>query len=303
MKPKISIIVPVYKVEPYIHKCIDSILNQTFKDFELILVDDGSPDNCGKICDEYAQKDERIVVIHKDNGGQATARNAGIDIARGDYIGFVDSDDWIEADMYELLYESCSKENSDIVIIGVNEVNSEGKIEYEYIPDNITLSNILKRAHPCNKLFSIRLFKENDLKFADGRYYEDLELIPKLYILANIISTIDASKYNYLHRENSTTSTKDNKVLDYLWAYKSIKAYILQNNLIDKYGNELEVGLNYFKNFYLDILHHYPADFKIKNFITIFSELRMLCGLTNYEFLRFLIVDIKIKLNIYNKNI
>ena len=96
MNPKISIIVPVYKVEKYLHKCIDSILAQTFKDFELILVDDGSPDNCGKICDEYAKRDNRIVVVHKENGGQASARNRGINIARGDYIGFVDSDDWID---------------------------------------------------------------------------------------------------------------------------------------------------------------------------------------------------------------
>ena len=99
MSPKISIIVPVYKVELYLEKCINSILNQTFKDFELILVDDGSPDRCGEICDEYAKKDNRIVVVHKENGGQASARNVGLDIARGDYIGFVDSDDWIERDM------------------------------------------------------------------------------------------------------------------------------------------------------------------------------------------------------------
>ena len=114
MSPKISIIVPVYKVEKYIHKCIDSILNQTFKDFELILVDDGSPDNCGKICDEYAKKDSRVIVIHKENGGLSSARNSGLDIARGDYIGFVDSDDYIENDMYELLYNLCEENNCDI---------------------------------------------------------------------------------------------------------------------------------------------------------------------------------------------
>lgn len=103
MNPKISIIVPVYEVEPYIHKCVDSILAQTFTDFELILVDDGSPDNCGEICDEYEENDSRIRVIHKENGGPSSARNAGLNIAKGDYIGFVDSDDWIETDMYEML--------------------------------------------------------------------------------------------------------------------------------------------------------------------------------------------------------
>ena len=98
--PKVSIIVPVYKVEKYLRKCIDSIINQTLKDIEIILVDDGSPDNCGKICDEYAAKDTRIKVIHKENGGLSSARNAGMEVAEGEYIGFVDSDDWIESDMY-----------------------------------------------------------------------------------------------------------------------------------------------------------------------------------------------------------
>ena len=96
MNPKLSIIVPVYNVEQYLDKCIKSILNQTFKDFELILVDDGSIDNSGEICDEYAKKDSRVKVIHKKNGGLAAARNTGLIIARGDYVGFVDSDDWIE---------------------------------------------------------------------------------------------------------------------------------------------------------------------------------------------------------------
>uniref|UniRef100_UPI003079CB33 glycosyltransferase family 2 protein n=1 Tax=Phascolarctobacterium succinatutens TaxID=626940 RepID=UPI003079CB33 len=97
--PRLSVIVPVYKVEKYIHKCVDSILNQTFKDFELILIDDGSPDNCGEICDEYAKKDSRVRVIHKENGGQSSARNRGLDIAKGEIIGFVDSDDDIEVNL------------------------------------------------------------------------------------------------------------------------------------------------------------------------------------------------------------
>ena len=95
MQPKVSIIVPIYNVEKYIHKCIDSILSQTFTDFELILVDDGSPDKCGEICEQYALKDNRIKVVHKENGGLSDARNAGIDVASGKYIYFIDSDDWI----------------------------------------------------------------------------------------------------------------------------------------------------------------------------------------------------------------
>ena len=113
--PLISIIVPVYKVEQYLHRCINSILAQTFENFELILVDDGSPDNCGKICDEYAQKDNRIKVIHQKNSGTIIARNAGIKIATGKYLGFVDSDDYIKPQMYEKLYNCISSDNYDIV--------------------------------------------------------------------------------------------------------------------------------------------------------------------------------------------
>ncbi|WP_227166600.1 glycosyltransferase, partial [Enterococcus faecium] len=111
---EISIIVPVYKVEKYLRKCVDSILAQTFTDFEVILVDDGSPDNSGKICDEYAEKDNRVRVIHKENGGLSSARNAGIDVARGKYLGFVDSDDYIDEDMYEILYENLKIHDADI---------------------------------------------------------------------------------------------------------------------------------------------------------------------------------------------
>ena len=111
---KVSVIVPVYKVEKYLNKCVDSIINQTLEDIEIILVDDGSPDNCGKICDDYAQKDNRIVVIHKTNGGLSDARNAGLEVARGEYIGFVDSDDYIAPEMISLLYGVCKKNSTDI---------------------------------------------------------------------------------------------------------------------------------------------------------------------------------------------
>ncbi len=111
---KISVIVPIYKVEEYLHRCIDSIINQTYTNLEIILVDDGSPDNCPMICDEYAKKDSRIRVIHKKNGGLSDARNAGLEIATGEYIGFVDSDDWIHKDMYHILYKNIIEKDADI---------------------------------------------------------------------------------------------------------------------------------------------------------------------------------------------
>ena len=116
MQPKISVIVPVYKAEEYLHRCVDSILAQSFTGFELILINDGSPDNSGAICDEYAQKDNRVKVIHKENGGVASARQCGIDNATGEYTIHADPDDWVEPTMLEELYNKAVEENADMVV-------------------------------------------------------------------------------------------------------------------------------------------------------------------------------------------
>ena len=120
--PKISVIIPVYKVEEYINRCIKSVVNQTYDNLEIILVDDGSPDNCPVICDKWAEKDSRIKVIHKNNGGLSDARNMGMKIASGELIGFIDSDDWISKEMYQLLYENMKENESDISACGVKMV-------------------------------------------------------------------------------------------------------------------------------------------------------------------------------------
>ena len=125
--PLLSIIVPVYKVENYLPKCIDSILAQTFTDFELILVDDGSPDNCPALCDAAAEKDARVRVIHQKNGGLSAARNAGLDAARGAWIGFVDSDDYIAPEMYEVLYQAVQSTGADLALCDYAEVDEAGK--------------------------------------------------------------------------------------------------------------------------------------------------------------------------------
>ena len=138
MNELISIIVPVYKVEPYLNKCVDSIINQTYKNIEIILVDDGSPDNCGKICDDYTKKDSRIKVIHKKNGGLSDARNYGIEASIGDYIMFVDSDDYISANMCEILLKTAKKYNADIINCNFEEVfsNAESRINRQAVNKN-----------------------------------------------------------------------------------------------------------------------------------------------------------------------
>ena len=232
MEPKISIIVPVYKVEPYIHKCVDSILNQTFKDFELILVDDGSPDNCGKICDEYAKKDNRIKVIHKENGGQATARNAALDIAKGAYIGFVDSDDYIEPDMYELLYSMCIENNCDIAncsstIYFKNRVQVNGghnlMIHDTKEAMKVATEGLLYDECLWTKLIKKELF--NELRIPEGIAYEDTAFTYKLIDRAKKVCCKGEAKYNYIKREDSTMdraikNVKIDAVLVYEEMYK-----------------------------------------------------------------------------------
>ena len=185
--PKISIIVPVYNVEPYIRRCIDSILSQTFKDFELILVDDGSPDRCGEICEEYAIRDSRIKVIYKENGGQLSARNRGLDIAQGDYIGFVDSDDWIDEDMYEILYNLCKNNDAQIANIGINFINNnkiESSKKYELIAlTKYEAMKILLEYKTFGDYFWANLFERKlfeNLRFEEGIIYEDVDLFYKL---------------------------------------------------------------------------------------------------------------------------
>ena len=166
--PKISIIVPVYNVEKYLNRCIDSILNQTLEDIELILVDDGSKDGSGQICDEYAVKDCRVRVFHIENGGPAKARNLGIIHAIGEYIGFVDSDDYIESSMYERLYSRAMINNSDVVMCGYNIVTEDSVIHKilnynsEYSNQDIIKENLIYAYYTdkhdglyslCNKIF------------------------------------------------------------------------------------------------------------------------------------------------------
>ena len=300
MSPKISIIVPVYNVEKYLNRCIDSILNQTFDDFELILIDDGSTDKSGEICDKYMKDDSRVKVIHQKNSGPSYARNMGLNLANGDYIGFVDSDDWIDVNMYEHLYLSCLNEHSEMSIIGIREVNESNVCLSEYIPSNINLSEILKRAYPCNKLFKKELF-ENE-KFVLGRYYEDLELISKLFIKSKKVSTINTIGYNYLKRTGSTTSSRDSKIIDNIWAYTKIKEYLILNDKYEIYEDEFKKSIEFFKKFYANILYDYPTRFLINHKSEIINYFKMLERITFKEYISFIYRHIifVVKRSMYN---
>lgn len=220
IKPLISIIVPVYNVEEFLEKCIDSILNQTFKNFELILINDGSTDNSGNICEKYSKKDDRIIVIHKKNGGVSSARNVGLDLAQGEYIGFVDSDDFIEEDMYELLYTLITETKKDIANVGINFIYENIKVESSKYDKKIfnkyeAMENLLKYKfygdYIWTNLFKADLIKKFKFK---NVYYEDIDLMYQLIDKSNGIVTIGKQKYNYLQRENSITKSKKLKLLE-----------------------------------------------------------------------------------------
>lgn len=211
----ISVIVPVYKVEQYLSRCIDSIIHQTYRNLEIILVDDGSPDRCGIICDEYAKRDNRIRVIHKENGGQSDARNVALDVMTGDYVMFVDSDDWIDSETCETVLNQVIEHQADIVIFGMKTICSSGKVTKTLfkikgeISKSIGMSALILNDrsignYPWNKIYKSSLFEK--VRFPKGFIYEDQGTTYKLFHNANSIYVFPGSFYNYFKRTDSTTT-------------------------------------------------------------------------------------------------
>lgn len=227
--PQISVIVPVYKVEKYLHECVDSILAQTFRDFELILVDDGSPDNCGAICDEYAAKDSRIRVIHQENQGVSAARNAALDAAKGEFIAFVDSDDVVNVHYLEVLLSGMDKD-TDIVscsfsvwsinpverLADIGEVNF---VKYDAVSAIIALYGNSNNLYvtPWGKLYRTETIGE--IRFPVGRIHEDQCVIPLICYRARNIACCNQNMYYYRSQPDSITSrTFSLKRFDDIWA-------------------------------------------------------------------------------------
>ena len=207
--PKISVIVPVYNVEPYIHRCLDSILAQTFADFELILVDDGSPDHCDAICDEYAQKDRRIHVIHQENGGLSAARNAGMDWlfanSESEWITFVDSDDWVHNQYLELLYQSVMQYSTHISQCGY--CKTEGVVNTKPIENKMLCVSPEEQysqwyaAFAWGKLYHKSCF--TSLRYPVGLLFEDVAIWYKILFSLDKIAIIDEPLYYYFQRQDS----------------------------------------------------------------------------------------------------
>lgn len=254
----ISIIIPVYKVEKYLNKCIRSVVEQTYTNLEIILVDDGSPDYCPQICDKWAAKDSRIRVIHKENGGLSDARNAGLAIAQGEYIGFLDSDDYIKEDMYEKLYIAIVENNADIAICNLEKVTEEGdKIECvspvknEILTREVALHRILKEncwyyVTVWNKLYHKSVL--SGIEFPKGKIHEDEFVIHEIIFQSQRIVTLEEKLYMYVQRNGSIMNRKkDVKSLDSIEAIcKRVEFY--KANGLKEYFPELSIRL---KNLYV----------------------------------------------------
>ena len=258
--PKISIIVPVYNMERYLHQCVDSILAQTFKDFELLLIDDGSKDSSGAICDQYAALDSRIRVIHKENGGLSDTRNLGIQMASAPLIGFVDSDDWIDPDMYEILYNTLIDNNADISMCGhyYSYIHREkpscsggdvtvydGREALMMIIEDRKIKSFL-----VDKLYKKEVIRE---QLPKSFYYEDYATLFKWFVGISRLAICDSPKYHYRQRRGSIAlDSHPQKKYHFYIAEKSRCTYLIENGIFPEYHKKyvaklVRVGLGQIK--------------------------------------------------------
>lgn len=215
--PKVSVIVPVYNVKPYLERCIDSLISQSLKEIEIILVDDGSTDGSAAFCDDYARRDERIVVIHKQNGGVSSARNAGIELAKGEYIIPVDSDDYVEPGFCEIPYSLAKQYDVDMVMFGFNMINGSREYPTIDVPDGPFTSKeqalaMLKghfQNYAWNKLIKISVAKK--VRYTEGIYFEDIDTCFRFILECDSFMCIDEKLYNYVIRQGSITTTRNRK--------------------------------------------------------------------------------------------
>ena len=226
--PLISVIVPVYKVEPYLRRCLDSLVGQTYTNLEILLVDDGSPDRCGAICDEYAARDSRITVIHQKNGGVSAARNTGLDAAKGEWLGFVDSDDWIEPEMYAALLEAAVRTGADIAVCGkwLEYARRSKQVCWEteqLLTREEAMGQLLDDRQMQNSLWDKLVRRElfAGIRFPVGKRYEDLAVMYRVIEQASRVCCLPRPMYHYLQRQGSimADASLDNRIEYHAAAY------------------------------------------------------------------------------------
>ncbi|MUV36898.1 putative glycosyltransferase YibD [Lentibacillus sp. JNUCC-1] len=292
MSPKVSIIVPVYNLEALLPKCVDSILAQTFTDFELILVNDGSPDESGAMCEAYAKMDSRVKVIHKQNGGTASSRNVGLSVATGDYIGFVDNDDYVHVTMFETLYRQAVLYDSDIIVCdflkvdegdnapaaeeqiisSVQHFNSREALNQFYTQNNVTF------VVPWNKLYKRHLF--DGVSYEVGNSYDDETVAHLLYFKSRKTTYIHVPLYYYVQRQGSMVNSRYHlKRFGAVYALKGRAVFFREKQEYELHEKALKV---YMEKFFW---HYFTAK---KSLVNIDDELKQLKRTFNENILHLL---------------
>lgn len=240
---KVSVIVPVYNVFKYLDKCLDSLEKQTLKELEVIIVNDGSPDDSQKIIDQYVMRNSNMKCYIKENGGLSDARNYGLQYASGEYIAFLDSDDYVSEEMYEKMYDKAKQKNYDMVVCNINYLYpSKKKVVSSGIKkDTTNIKAVYPTIHPAawNKLFKKELF-QNNVFFKKGVWFEDVEFIYRMLPYIKSIGVVNEAFNQYVQREGSITNTVNLKIYDYVYNMNGVIDYYKEKHIYDEYKKELE---------------------------------------------------------------
>lgn len=240
--PKVSVIVPIYNVEKYLEKCINSLLSQTLEDIQIILVNDGSKDNSGNIAREYEKNNKnRITYVEKENGGLSDARNYGLKYATGDFIAFLDSDDYIEKNAYEEMYNKAIEENADYVECDfIWEFPNKIRVDKQYPYKNKKEMLSFVRVVAWNKLIKRQLITDNNLEFPKGLRYEDVEFTYKLIPFINKFAYVDKPFIHYAQREGSIANVQNERTAEIFTVLDNVTEFYKKNNIYEEYRDELE---------------------------------------------------------------
>ena len=240
--PKVSVIVPIYNVEKYLEKCINSLLSQTLEDIQIILVNDGSKDNSGNIAKECEKNNKnRIIYVEKENGGLSDARNYGLKYATGDFIAFLDSDDYIEKNAYEEMYNKAIEENADYVECDfIWEFPNKIRVDKQYPYKNKKEMLSFVRVVAWNKLIKRQLITDNNLEFPKGLRYEDVEFTYKLIPFVNKFAYVDKPFIHYVQREGSIANVQNERTAEIFTVLDNVIEFYKKNNIYEEYRDELE---------------------------------------------------------------
>ena len=282
--PKVSVIIPVYNTEKYLRQCLDSIVYQTLKDIEILCVDDGSTDGSLAILQEYADKDDRVKIYKGKGTGAGGARNVGLDIATGEYLSFIDSDDFIELDTYEKLYKSAQQNCSDVVVFNMNRYNTNKKIfleyEFEVIPKEISSKNISIKDHPdnvfssfldsaSNKFYKTQIAKKYNISFQEIKRTNDAFFSRSMLTISNRIYILNEVLLHY--RVGNTTnlqSTYNNTPFEFTKALLKLRDFLIENNLYDAYEEYYQKYAILLINNHLRSMKSYPTQyFRLRNYL------------------------------------